>query len=146
MLINDLKPVHKPKEVKRIARGGKRGTYSGRGQKGQRSRAGAKIKPQLREYIIRLPKIRGAGFKKPNLEVLEVKLSDLKKKLPQGGEVTPSVLEKLGLIERQSNKNYIIKILGKADLTASYNISNCFVSKTAQESILKAGGKIKIKK
>lgn len=143
MLINDLKPKHSPKEIKRIARGGKRGTYSGRGQKGQRSRAGAKIRPQLREYIIRLPKMRGAGFKKPNFEVLEVKLEDIKKKMPQGGKITPSVLEKLGLIERQSNKLYTVKILGKADLANQYIVSNCVVSKTAQESIIKAGGKIK---
>ena len=43
------------KTKKRIGRGGKRGTYSGRGQKGQKARAGAKIKPEVRELILKFP-------------------------------------------------------------------------------------------
>ena len=39
MQIHELKPNHKRKTGKRIGRGGKRGTYSGRGVKGQKSRA-----------------------------------------------------------------------------------------------------------
>jgi len=47
MQLHQLKPKNKLKKAKRIGRGGKRGTYSGKGIKGQRSRAGAKIRPEF---------------------------------------------------------------------------------------------------
>ena len=53
----------KPTDKKtRVGRGGKRGTYSGRGVKGQRSRAGARIRPEIRDFIKKLPKMRGYAF------------------------------------------------------------------------------------
>ena len=59
MQINQLSPKHKEKRKKRIGRGGKKGTYSGKGMKGQRSRAGRKMAPIIRELIKRYPKLRG---------------------------------------------------------------------------------------
>lgn len=61
MQLHQLQPLYKLKDKKRIGRGGKRGTYSGRGQKGQKARAGHKIRPALRDLIQRLPKLRGIG-------------------------------------------------------------------------------------
>jgi len=63
MQLHELKPIHKLKKRKRVGRGGKKGTYSGRGIKGQKSRAGRKLKPAIRELIKRYPKIRGSGRK-----------------------------------------------------------------------------------
>lgn len=63
MQLHELKPIHKRKKAKRVGRGGKRGTYSGRGQKGQRARAGRKMKPVVREIIKRYPKLRGYKLK-----------------------------------------------------------------------------------
>jgi large subunit ribosomal protein L15 len=63
MQLHELKPRHKLKKKKRVGRGGKRGTYSGRGQKGQLARAGRKLKPIVREIIKRYPKLRGYKFK-----------------------------------------------------------------------------------
>jgi large subunit ribosomal protein L15 len=63
MQLHELKPIHKSKKRKRVGRGGKRGTFAGRGQKGQRSRAGRKMKPVVRELIKRYPKLRGYKFK-----------------------------------------------------------------------------------
>jgi len=40
MQLHQLKPNHKKKSRKRVGRGGKKGTYSGKGMKGQKSRAG----------------------------------------------------------------------------------------------------------
>ena len=51
MQFHNLKRVHKVKRKKRVGRGGKKGDYSGRGIKGQKSRAGAKFKPLIRELI-----------------------------------------------------------------------------------------------
>ncbi len=59
MQLHELRPQYKNKDKKRIGRGGGRGNYSGRGQKGQRSRAGHKIRPAIRDLIRRLPKLRG---------------------------------------------------------------------------------------
>ncbi len=47
------------KSPKRVGRGGKKGTYCGRGIKGQKARAGAKIRPELRDFIKKIPKVRG---------------------------------------------------------------------------------------
>lgn len=59
MQIHELKPENKPKKKKRIGRGGKRGTYCGRGLKGQKSRAGRRIRPAVRDFVLKTPKLRG---------------------------------------------------------------------------------------
>jgi large subunit ribosomal protein L15 len=59
MQLHLLKISHPKLEKKRIGRGGKRGKTSGRGQKGQKSRSGHKIRPAERDFIQRLPKLRG---------------------------------------------------------------------------------------
>ncbi len=61
MQLHEVKPIHKNESRKRIGRGGKRGTYSGKGIKGQKSRAGRKIRPAVRDLIQRTPKLRGSG-------------------------------------------------------------------------------------
>jgi large subunit ribosomal protein L15 len=63
MQLHQLKPIHKLKKRKRVGRGGKKGTYSGRGIKGQKARAGRRLKPAIRELIKRYPKLRGYKFK-----------------------------------------------------------------------------------
>ena len=74
MQLHQLRPKHKLKKKKRIGRGGKRGTYSGRGIKGQRSRAGRKFAPAIRELIKRYPKLRGYKFKgrEKNLAIINI--------------------------------------------------------------------------
>ncbi|GAH50871.1 unnamed protein product, partial [marine sediment metagenome] len=90
MQLHQLKPKHKLKKPKRVGRGGKRGTYSGRGLKGQRSRAGRKFKPAIRGLIKRYPKLRGYRFKSKvksqkskivilNLEILEKRFNSEEK-------------------------------------------------------------------
>lgn len=61
MQLHELQPKTKNKKKKRIGRGGKRGTYCGRGLKGQKSRAGRRIRPAVRDVILRIPKLRGKG-------------------------------------------------------------------------------------
>jgi len=64
MQLHELQPITKNKSKKRIGRGGKRGTYSGRGMKGQKARAGRKIRPAIRDLMQRTPKLRGARNRK----------------------------------------------------------------------------------
>ncbi len=65
MQLNDLKPTNKLKKSKRVGRGGKKGTYSGKGMKGQKSRAGRKLEPPIRGLIKRYHKLRGYKFNYP---------------------------------------------------------------------------------
>ena len=65
MQLHDLKPNNKSKEKKRVGRGGKKGTYSGKGMKGQKSRAGRKLEPPIRGLIKRYHKLRGYKFNFP---------------------------------------------------------------------------------
>lgn len=63
MQLHELKPKYKLKPKKRIGRGGKRGTYCGKGLKGQRSRAGARFEPIIRGLVKRYPKLKEYRFK-----------------------------------------------------------------------------------
>ena len=58
-MLHEIQPTEPKKNKKRIGRGGKRGTYSGKGIKGQKSRAGAKIRPAIRDFMNQTPKLRG---------------------------------------------------------------------------------------
>lgn len=49
------------KKSHQVGRGGKRGKTAGRGTKGQNARAGRKKRPELRDFIKRVPKLRGRG-------------------------------------------------------------------------------------
>jgi len=64
MQLHQIQSIHKSKTKKRVGRGGKRGTYCGRGIKGQKSRAGVKIRPAARDLIKKIPKMRGYKFKR----------------------------------------------------------------------------------
>lgn len=138
MRIHDLKPKIKTKNVKRIGRGGKRGTYSGRGLKGQKSRAGRRIKPALKEAITRLPKLRGIKFKTLRPKVKAINLGDLEKKI-KGNIVDRSILLNSGLIRKSDQR---IKILSDGEINRAFEISDIAISKKAREKIEKAGGKI----
>lgn len=62
MQIHELQPKNKRKAKKRVGRGGKRGTFSGRGVKGQKSRAGtgkSRIAGGQASILKRTPKLRG---------------------------------------------------------------------------------------
>lgn len=62
MQIHNLKRTHKNKKDRLVGRGGKHAKTSGRGGKGQTARAGNKRRPELRDIIKKLPKLRGYQF------------------------------------------------------------------------------------
>jgi ribosomal protein L15 len=61
MQFHTLKRKTENKKSKQVGRGGTRGKTSGRGTKGQNARAGHKKRPELRDIIKRVPKLRGRG-------------------------------------------------------------------------------------
>lgn len=143
MQFHQIKPNTKKKSKKRVGRGGKRGTYSGRGIKGQKSRAGHKIRPQMRDTIKKIPKKRGYKFKsfRKKPEIINVGLLD--EKFKDGDKITPASLLGVGLVKKISGKTPQVKLLGDGTLTKKFLVSECQISKSAKEKILKAGGEIK---
>ena len=61
MQFHNLQAKTKRKYPRQVGRGGTRGKTSGRGTKGQNARAGRKKRPELRDIIKRIPKLRGRG-------------------------------------------------------------------------------------
>lgn len=146
VLINQIKREHPLKKRKRVGRGGKRGTYSGRGKKGQKARSGRKIKSQLREFLLRIPQKRGTGFNiKPSSKesFSEVSLGLINEHYKSGEMVTPRTLLKKGIIEKRFNKLPAVKILAKGQLRKRLSFFNVEVSESARQQIEKLGGTIK---
>ena len=143
MQLHELKLIHKRKKSKRVGRGGKRGTYSGRGIKGQKSRAGRRLKPVIRDLIKRYPKLRGYKSKQEKSNLVVVNIEVLEKKFKSSERVSPKFLLENKIIRRMKGKAPKVKILGRGKLTKPLIIEDCQVSKSAKEKIEKAGGKIK---
>lgn len=133
------------KRKKRIGRGRSRGNYSGRGIKGQKARAGRKIKPMLREIIMKFPKLRGIGnVKKLKPPIFEINLEDINEKFFDNEKVSIASLQEKGLLEiPKSCKTFKVKILGKGDLERRLIFDrNLLISQSALQKIEKSGSRI----
>jgi large subunit ribosomal protein L15 len=140
--LNSIKRKNSIKDKKRVGRGGRRGTYSGRGQKGQKSRAGRRIRPVLRDIIKRIPKKRGYRFHSIKEKPAVVSLALLETKFASGAEVSPVSLYKAGLVSRKSGHLPVVKILGSGGITKKITVKGCLISSQAAEAVKKAGGNI----
>ena len=144
-MLNTLKRTTKNKKPKLVGRGGTRGKTSGRGTKGQKARAGHKIRPHIRDMIKKYPKLRGRGKNMNKAFVVRpevVNLSVLDKKFNVGESVTPSTLLSKGLITRTNGVVPAVKILGTGTLTKKLEVFDCQVSVSAKTKIESAGGKV----
>ena len=156
MHLGQLKSNTLRKPRKRVGRGGKRGTYSGKGTKGQKSRAGAGVKPGFRggdNLLWQLfPKQRGAS-KKPGGPGIHVKHRFYQLRHDKPGilnlgyfnqfdvdVITPKLLKEKGMI---GNVDKGIKVLGGGELKKKFEFHGFEFSKSAKEKVLKAGGVIK---
>src|SRR3989338_2525252 len=148
MNLSQLKSNTKRKSAKRVGRGGKRGTYSGKGTKGQKSRAGSYVRPGFRGGDNRLwqlfPKLRGATKKHGSKRVhakhryfqlrhdkVKVLNLDFFNKFEDGQKITP---ELLGRKE--------VKVLSEGSLKKRLEFSGFEFSKSARDKILKSGSTI----
>ncbi|MDO8742988.1 MAG: uL15 family ribosomal protein [Candidatus Azambacteria bacterium] len=146
MQLHNIKPVHKLKKKKRVARGGKRGGYSGRGNKGQKSRAGAKIRPAIRDLITKFPKQRGRAkhsFKSLATKPVILNLKDIEKKFTDGEIVSPKNLLTKGLISLKKGALPEVKILSNGEISKKLSFQNVLLSQSARDKIEKAKGTIK---
>ncbi len=136
-----------------VGRGGKRGKTSGRGTKGQDSRSGHKKRPELRDFIKRIPKMRGQGksgaFNSFAPRTVPVPLSALEKNFKAGDRVEPATLVRKGLVERTEGNFPRIKILASkasvkdaSEITKALIVSGVEVSASAKAALEKAGGTV----
>ncbi len=126
-----------------VGRGGKRGKTSGRGGKGQTARAGHKARPEMRDIIKKMPKLRGYSFKTIQERPITINLGDLESVFSNDSVVSPQTLVAKGLVELDAGRNPRVKILSTGEITKKLNVSNCLVSTEAKSKIEKAGGSIK---
>src|SRR5438105_6593879 len=150
--LSSLKPASPRKNRKRIGRGlgSGKGRYSGRGIKGQKSRAGSnKMRPgfeggQMPIYM-RLGKLPGSTSKDampvgPHRTYAQgVNVGRLAERFDSGAEVTPEALKAARLIR---STRVDVKILGGGELGKALTISAHGFSKSAREKIEAAGGSI----
>ncbi len=137
MQLNNLARHTKLKRARTVGRGGKRGKTSGRGTKGQKARAGRKIRPELRDLIKKLPKRRGFGKNRSRtvntgrVRPAIVTVAALARAFPSGGVVTPRALVARRLVRRLKGRIPPVKILGEGALPAGIVVKNCSFSASA---------------
>ena len=115
------------------------GKTAGRGQNGQRSRAGGNVRPGFEggqmPLIRRVPK---RGFwNRSSKKYQVVNLRDLAK--VKGDDVTPVSLLEVSLIAKP---NEPVKILGTGEIERAVSVRGCAASKKAREKIEAAGGRV----
>ena len=142
MQLHTLKRKTPNKKAKLVGRGGTRGKTSGRGTKGQNARAGHKKRPEIRDMIKKLPKLRGYRFNSTVTKPLPVNVGALNV-FEAGAVVSPATLLVAGLVRRVGGKNPMVKILGTGELTRAVTVESCVVSASAKAKIEKAGGTVK---
>jgi large subunit ribosomal protein L15 len=153
--LSNLQPAQPREARKRVGRGlgSGKGRYSGRGIKGQKSRAGshamrAGFEGGQMPLAMRIPKLRG-NTSKDAMPVgpfrtysQPVNLRDLDR-FEAGEEVTPESLKAKGLI-RSVRKD--VKLLGVGELSKKLTISVHAASASAQKKVEAAGGTLTLLK
>ena len=150
--LSNLSPAQPRKDRKRVGRGlgSGKGRYSGRGIKGQKSRAGSNKMPAGFEggqmpIDMRVGKLRGntsadampIGPFRTYSQPVNVK--SLEERFAAGAEVTPDSLKAAGLIAKLSVD---VKVLGEGELTKKLSVTAHSFSRSAVEKIEAAGGTI----
>lgn len=146
MQIHNLKIEKSQRRRKRVGRGGKKGTYSGRGNKGQKARSGVSLDPLFEggrsSLVDRMKKIKGFKSFKPKNLVL--KLSLLEKKFKDGDLINREALIASGYFGSMETQRRKIKILNSPGFKTKLKISSqeIYLSASAQKTIKAVGGEI----
>jgi large subunit ribosomal protein L15 len=149
--IQDIKAIGGRSEKKRVGRGGDRGKTSGRGTKGQKARAGHRIRPEIRDFIKKLPKRRGYGKNRAQAvnnsipDATVVSIAKLEKFFNAGDTVSRQTLVDTGAVSKKLGKFKIVKILGGTEkdvLTKKLTIDGVAISAGAKAMVEKVGGTV----
>ena len=143
---NKLKRTHKNKKSRQIGRGGVKAKTAGRGTKGQNARAGRKKRPELRDFIKRIPKLRGRG-KNINTSIKSkpytIDLATINQNFKDNDVVSPKTLKEKALVDFYKGKLPKVKILLNGQMTKKVIIEGCMVSSSVKDKVLKIGGQVK---
>lgn len=124
------------KNAKRVARGGRRGTFSGRGSKGQKSRSGysqrATFEGGRSSLVARTKKVR--GFNSVKVPVQLVNFSVIENKYQDGEVVSPETLKEKRIIAKLTQQ---VKILGNGKITKKVKFKDVAMSGAAKNKIKK---------
>jgi large subunit ribosomal protein L15 len=145
MQIHELKRKTKNRKKIQVGRGGKRGKTAGRGTKGQGARAGRKIRPEIRDRIKKLPKLRGYAFNTIKVKPLPIIISSIEKNFENGATIDINTLIAAKLVEIYKGRNPRVKIVGDKKgniLTKKVTIVGIPVSASVKVAVEKAGGKV----
>ena len=148
MQLHSFSPRTKNKKNAPVGRGGKRGKTSGRGGKGQTARAGHKIRPEVRDLIKKLPKLRGHGKNRARtvrtnrIATSAVNVGALEAAYKAGETITPASLVAKGLVRRVKGRAPVVKILGTGTLSKAFVVRGCSLSVSAKAALTAAGGKL----
>ena len=147
MKLHELKKNEGATETrKRVGRGAGSGLgkTSGKGQKGQKSRSGAKINPVFeggQTPLFRRLHIRGFSNARFKVRYATINLSDLNKFFNDGDVVTPELLKEKGIIKKQLDG---IKVLGNGTLSKKLTIKAHRFSSSALAKIEESGSKAEV--
>ena len=128
---------------KRVGRGGKTGTYSGRGMNGQNARSGGGVRPGFEggqtPLLMRMPKLK--GFKNPNkIYYFPLNVSKLEELFDDGATVNHETLIEKNIIK----KGMKVKLLGNGDIKKKVTLTVDLASTSGVQKIEKAGGKVTV--
>lgn len=139
---NNLQRKTKLVTSAQVGRGGTRGKTSGRGTKGQNARAGHKNRPEMRDIIKKLPKLRGRG-KNSNKPVSEkyvvVLISKIEREFSKGDIVSPQSIVEKGLAKKRLGKFPRVKILSDISPKNSYKFDKVKLSSGLKKELEKLG-------
>lgn len=145
--LHSLKPNPGSKHRKRRVGNGESsglGKTCGKGNKGQKARSGASIRPGFEGGQMplhrRLPK---KGFNNTRFQdkIQAVNLSQLEAKFEEGTEVNENTLRAVGLVQGTCDA---VKLLGNGELTKKLTIIVDLASASAREKAAKAGATLTV--
>lgn len=142
---HNIKRNTKRKKHRVVGRGGKHAKTSGRGTKGQKARSGRKLRPEIRDIIKKLPKLRGRGknsLKKYQATLTPISIETLVEVFNSGDTVSAKTLSEKKVIIAKNGRLPRVKILAKGDINKKLEIVGLVVSAGAKAKIEEAGGKI----
>jgi large subunit ribosomal protein L15 len=130
---------------KRVGRGGKTGTYSGRGMNGQNARSGGGVRPGFEggqtPLLRRMPKLK--GFRNHNkVYYFPLNTAKLESLFEDGATVDHKTLVEKNIIKAGMK----VKLLGTGDIKKKITLTVDLASEAAIKKVEKAGGKVTVLK
>ncbi len=145
--LNDLSPAPgSRRRRKRVGRGNAsgKGTYSGRGLKGQRSRAGRDYNSVFEGGAMSMMRTlpRRKGFKAPfRVEAQPINVVDIGRRFADGERVDADALVAAGLLKRSRQR---FKVLAGGEIASAVHVVVERISPAAEAKIVAAGGSVEV--